>query len=76
MRERETERGRQTQNGRLTVVSNGRELVVLEWRGEEWRGVVGDFLAGFCGREGMSIIGSVMRRGTERHQISDPDFWE
>lgn len=30
----------------------------------------------FCGREGMSIIGSVMRRGTERHQISDPDSWE
>lgn len=38
-------------------------------------GVSGRFLF-FCGREGMSIIGSVMRRGTERHQISDPDSWE
>ena len=30
----------------------------------------------FVGREGMYVIGSVMRRGTERHQISDPDSWE
>lgn len=32
-RVRERDRERQTQNGRLTVVSNGRELVVLERRG-------------------------------------------
>lgn len=25
------------------------------------------FLDGFCVREGMSVIGSVMRKGTERH---------
>ncbi len=42
------------------------------------RGSVGAVLDVFFpnGREGMSVIGSVMRRGTERHQISDPDSWE
>lgn len=55
------------------MVSNGRELVVeVEVGGLSV--VFMDFF--FCGREGMSIIGSVMRRGTERHQISDPDSWE